>query len=98
MTRSRYSGPANESAPLGWVGNLEMAIAQEDALGLDEVAHALDNGWTLPARWYSDPDVAELEYQRIFAHSWTLLCPLAKLTSVGDHVIGSSSRVPVVVK
>ena len=44
-----------------------MAIVPEDALGLDEAAVALDNGWTLPARWYSDPQVAELEYQRIFA-------------------------------
>src|SRR6476661_761323 len=97
MTRSRYSGPANESAPLGRVGTLEMAIAPEDALGLDEVAEALDNGWTLPARWYSDPDVAELEHQRIFSRSWTLLCPEAKLAQTGDHVIGNSGRVPVVV-
>jgi len=74
-----------------------MAIAPEDALGLDEVAEALDNGWTLPARWYSDPNVAELEHQRIFAHSWTLLCPEARLASPGDHVVGSSGRVPVLV-
>ena len=74
-----------------------MAIAPEDALGLDEAAEALDNGWTLPARWYSDPDVAELEHQKIFASSWTLLCPEAKLASTGDHVVGQSGRVPVVV-
>ena len=74
-----------------------MAIARDDALGLDEAAEALDNGWTLPARWYSDPQVAELEHQRIFAHSWTLLCPEAKLASTGDHVVGASGRVPVVV-
>jgi len=30
-----------------------MAITPEDALGLDEAGAALDNGWTLPARWYS---------------------------------------------
>ena len=65
------------------IGVLNMAIAPEDALGLDEAAEALDNGWTLPARWYSDPDVAELEHQRIFARSWTLLCPEAKLASTG---------------
>ena len=74
-----------------------MAIAPEDALGLDEAAEALDNGWTLPARWYSDPDVAELEHRKIFARSWTLLCPEAKLASPGDHVVGHSGRVPVVV-
>ena len=75
----------------------DMAIAREDALGLDEVAEALDNGWTLPARWYSDPEVAELEHEKIFARSWTLLCPEAKLASPGDHVVGQSGRVPVVV-
>ncbi len=77
------------------IGVLSMAIAPDDALGLDEAAEALDNGWTLPARWYSDPDVAELEHERIFAHSWTLLCPEAKLASTGDHVVGNSGRVPV---
>ena len=74
-----------------------MAITPEDALGLDEAGEALDNGWTLPARWYSDPVVAELEHEKIFAHSWTLLCPEAKLASPGDHVVGQSGRVPVVV-
>ena len=74
-----------------------MAIAPEDALGLHEAAEALDKGWTLPARWYSDPHVAELEYQRIFAHSWTLLCPEARLASAGDHVVGKAGRVPVLV-
>src|SRR4249919_841187 len=95
--RSRYSGLRKRVGTWCRVGNLEMAIAPEDALGLDEVADALDNGWTLPARWYSDPAVAELEYERIFAHSWTLLCPEAKLAKTGDHVIGNSGRVPVVV-
>ena len=74
-----------------------MAITPEDALGLDEAGEALDNGWTLPARWYSDPEVAELEHERIFSRSWTLLCPEAKLASPGDHVVGQSGRVPVVV-
>ncbi len=74
-----------------------MAITPEDALGLDEAGEALDNGWTLPARWYSDPEVAELEHEKIFARSWTLLCPEAKLASPGDHVVGQSGRVPVVV-
>ena len=49
-----------------------MAIARDDALGLDEVAEALDSGWTLPARWYSDPDVAQLEHERIFARDGVL--------------------------
>ena len=34
-------------------------------------------------------DVAELEHERIFARSWTLLCPEAKLASPGDHVVGN---------
>ena len=95
VTRTPATRPPSQTAATRRIGVLSMAIAREDALGLDEVAEALDNGWTLPARWYSDPDVAELEHQRIFARSWTLLCPEAKLASPGDHVVGSSGRVPV---
>ena len=53
-----------------------MAIAPEDALGLDEAAEALDNGWTLPARWYSDPAIYDFELDSIFTRSWVIAGPL----------------------
>ena len=74
-----------------------MAIAPDDALGLDEAAAAIENGWTLPARWYADPEVYRLENERIFMRNWTLLCPESKLASAGDHVVGHAGLVPVVV-
>jgi phenylpropionate dioxygenase-like ring-hydroxylating dioxygenase large terminal subunit len=74
-----------------------MAIAPDDALRLDEAAEAMENGWTIPARWYSDPDVYKLECERIFNRNWTLLCPEAKLAAAGDHVIGNAGQVPVIV-
>ena len=72
---------------------------RDDALGLDEAAEALDNGWTLPARWYSDPDVGRARAPAGSSpRSWTLLCPEAKLASTGDHVIGQlRAACPVVV-
>ena len=74
-----------------------MAVAPDDALGLDEAAAAIENGWTLPARWYADPEVYRLENERIFLRNWTLLCPESKLASAGDHVVGRAGLVPVVV-
>ena len=74
-----------------------MAIAPDDALGLDEAAAALDNGWTLPARWYADADIYRREVERVFNRNWTLLCPERKVASAGDHVIGQAGLVPVVV-
>ena len=41
LTRSGYSGPRKRVGIERRVGNLEMAIAPEDVLGLQEVAEAL---------------------------------------------------------
>jgi choline monooxygenase len=38
---------------------------------------ALEDGWTLPAAWYSDPLAFELERKRVFACSWSYAGPAA---------------------
>lgn len=48
------------------------------------IAEDLDDGMSLPAWIYSDPDFFELEKQTIFRTSWQLLCHISDLPNPGD--------------
>jgi Rieske 2Fe-2S family protein len=43
------------------------------------------NAWTLPARYYCDPAVFELEGERIHRALWTAACPVEELAAPGDY-------------
>jgi choline monooxygenase len=58
---------------------------------------ALRLGRTLPARWYTDPDVLEQEKKRIFAASWNYVGLTEKVARVGDFLTCRVGDVPVVV-
>jgi phenylpropionate dioxygenase-like ring-hydroxylating dioxygenase large terminal subunit len=45
-----------------------------------ELRRALDEGATLPADWYWDRDILQLEEERIFARSWQYVGPAEKNT------------------
>ncbi len=60
----------------------------ETALGL---ASALES------RYYRDPEIAELEQERIFARSWQLVGHASQLADPGDYLTGSAGVQPVLV-
>lgn len=62
-----------------------------------ELLANLERGESLPARWYTDPSIAELEIVRIFRKSWIYVGPLAHLANLGDYITGYAGGVPVVV-
>jgi choline monooxygenase len=67
---------------------------------IDDAAHllaALDRGESLPARWYTDPAMAEQETTRIFRKAWNYVGPLAELSNIGDYVTGCAGGIPIVV-
>ncbi|MFO1161225.1 MAG: aromatic ring-hydroxylating dioxygenase subunit alpha [Reyranellaceae bacterium] len=64
---------------------------------LTELLANLERGESLPARWYTDPSIAERELARIFRKSWIYVGPLAHLASLGDYITGHAGGVPVVV-
>ena len=55
-----------------------------------ELAGSLDAGWTLPAQWYSDADIAAAERRRIFERSWQYAGRADQVAGPGD----SSRRRP----
>jgi choline monooxygenase len=51
----------------------------------------------LDARYYRDPELAELEQTRIFARSWQLVAHSSQLPNPGDYLTGTAGVQPVLV-
>jgi phenylpropionate dioxygenase-like ring-hydroxylating dioxygenase large terminal subunit len=62
-----------------------------------ELRNALARGATLPADWYSDPDVQRLEQERIFSRTWQYAGCAEAATEPGDFFTSFVGHVPVVV-
>jgi phenylpropionate dioxygenase-like ring-hydroxylating dioxygenase large terminal subunit len=58
---------------------------------------ALDRGESLPANWYTDPSITELEIARVFRRAWNYIGALGELKNFGDYITGYAGEVPVVV-
>ena len=63
----------------------------------DRVAEALEQGYTLPAGWYTDPEVLRLEQERIFRRSWQYAGRADQVTKPGDYFTCRAGDVPIVV-
>jgi phenylpropionate dioxygenase-like ring-hydroxylating dioxygenase large terminal subunit len=59
--------------------------------------HALEDGWTLPASWYSDPDVLALERDRIFGKAWYYAGPAELVADPGCFFACQAGHIPVAV-
>jgi len=59
--------------------------------------HPLDEGWTLPASWYSDGGVAALERERIFARTWQYGGPAEQVAAPGSFMATQAGHIPIVV-
>ncbi|MES2145266.1 MAG: aromatic ring-hydroxylating dioxygenase subunit alpha, partial [Pseudomonadota bacterium] len=44
-----------------------------------------DEGWTLPAWTYSDPEFFAVEMKRIIRRSWQIVCHVSDVTHIGDY-------------
>ncbi len=64
---------------------------------LPPLDHPLEEGWTLPASWYSDATVAARERERIFARSWQYGGPAEHVAEPGSFMTTEAGHVPVVV-
>ena len=58
---------------------------------------ALEDGWTLPAAWYSDAAVAARERERIFTASWQYAGWTERLPEPGSFFTSQAGHIPVVV-
>jgi carnitine monooxygenase subunit len=61
------------------------------------IERALEDGWTLPASWYTAPAVHERERERLFARSWTYAGPAEWVTEPGSYFAAHIGHIPVAV-
>jgi phenylpropionate dioxygenase-like ring-hydroxylating dioxygenase large terminal subunit len=61
------------------------------------VEHPLEDGWTLPASWYSDPAVHVLERERIFSSAWQYAGPAEWVVEPGAYFSAQVGHVPIAV-
>jgi phenylpropionate dioxygenase-like ring-hydroxylating dioxygenase large terminal subunit len=57
----------------------------------------LDSGRTLPAEWYTDPDLLAREQRSIFAREWQYVGAASRLAQVGSFFTDVVAGVPIVV-
>ena len=63
-----------------------------------DLASDLDRGFSLPASWYTDPAIMDLERERIFRHHWQYVGRIAQVAEVGDYFTGlTGGDLPIVV-
>jgi phenylpropionate dioxygenase-like ring-hydroxylating dioxygenase large terminal subunit len=78
-----------------------MATETVRALGrlaaLPPLERPLEEGWTLPAAWYSDAAVFDAERERIFSTTWQYAGPLAHVSETGSYFTTTAGHIPVVV-
>jgi choline monooxygenase len=60
-------------------------------------SRSLDDGWTLPATWYTDPAVLELEHDHVFGSAWQYAGPREQVAEPGSFLTTVAGRVPIVV-
>jgi phenylpropionate dioxygenase-like ring-hydroxylating dioxygenase large terminal subunit len=53
------------------------------------------SAWSLPARFYTDPEVFAIEQGRIFGHSWQLVGHRDQLEKPGDFFTTELQREPL---
>jgi choline monooxygenase len=64
---------------------------------LPPLEHPLEEGWTLPASWYSDPAVWEREKERLFSSAWQYAGATEHVSEPGAFFTSQAGHVPVVV-
>jgi phenylpropionate dioxygenase-like ring-hydroxylating dioxygenase large terminal subunit len=65
--------------------------------GLPELQHALDDGWTLPAAWYSDPAVLAHERERVFSSTWQYAGWTDQVSEPGSFFASVAGHIPVAI-
>ena len=69
----------------------------EQVLALYDSATPLEEASTIPASWYVDPRIAELENKTVFSHTWQLVGRVDQVGAPGHFVTAIVAGEPIVV-
>ena len=74
-----------------------MRLITKSGTGLTLTQSAPRLAPALAARFYRDPELAELEQERIFSRTWQLVAHVSQLPNAGDYLTGTAGVQPVLV-
>src|SRR5438552_4111221 len=57
----------------------------------------LEKAWTIPAPWYTDQRIYELELQTVFARSWQMVGRIDQVSEPGQYLTTEIANEPVVI-
>ncbi|HKY31647.1 MAG TPA: aromatic ring-hydroxylating dioxygenase subunit alpha [Candidatus Polarisedimenticolia bacterium] len=69
----------------------------EEVLGSYDPSAPLERALTIPASWYVDPRVAELESEGVFAATWQMVGRAVQVAGKGDYLTATVAGEPIVV-
>jgi len=68
----------------------------KEILASYNAAAALQDAYTIPAPWYTDPRIARLELQNVFSRTWQAVGRTAQVARPGQYVTASVAGEPIV--
>jgi choline monooxygenase len=74
-----------------------MAEPLEHVLAAYDATAPVERAWTIPAAWYTDPRVAELERRTVWSRTWQLVGRAAQVAAPGEFVTAEVAGEPIVV-
>lgn len=69
----------------------------EDILADHDASAPLEEASTIPASWYTDPRVAELERRTVFGRTWQMVGRAEQVQSPGQYLTATVAGEPIVV-
>ena len=73
------------------------AEAHGSTAELLQLAHSVGDDYTIPGRWYTDPDFARIEEERLFRHGWQFAGFTSQVAEAGDYFTCRAWHIPVIV-
>ena len=74
-----------------------MADPLEHLLAAYDDTAPIERAWTIPAAWYVDPRIAELERRTVWSRTWQAVGRAAQVAAPGEFVTAEVAGEPVVV-
>ena len=70
----------------------------EDSTAVVDACMQASTMWTLPARWYADPEIYDAERRRIFSRHWLWIGREAEVAEPGSYLTAAPAGFPLVVR
>ncbi|MEO7970438.1 MAG: aromatic ring-hydroxylating dioxygenase subunit alpha [bacterium] len=74
-----------------------MKPSLQEIIGSYDSTASLDRAFTIPASWYTNEELYQLELKSVFAHSWQFACRLDQVETAGQFVTTEVAGEPIVI-